>query len=449
MKNIIAAVLLAWACPAEAGSAGAEPFNFLFLDSGARPAAMGGAYTALAADSNALHYNPAGLALVNRNEATYLHNQYFAGITQNVISAAFRQRVGLSFNYLNSGNVARTTLSNPDGTGLDYAGLKDLAVSAGYGHPLGDSWALGASGKYIRETIAGISASGFVMDVGALWTVPWVEGLSLGSAFQNVNISRTVKFQGKREELPINFRWGAGYRFDAFGHQNALAFDFSKERNESVLIYAGAETIIAKLLAVRLGFNNRNTVGTGITGGVGANYKNASLDFAIVSYGTLGFTHRVSGTYRWGEGGPREVSDREPRSETKASDTPEEHFAAAEQAIATKDFTMARENLKKAARLLGENDTRRALYFSRMGYIYWLEKNYPQARAAFLSSISEADRMGQGGSSTAETFAKLGLCWSAENNDVEAAAAFEKGLQSNPDDATRRFLSDQLRRLRR
>lgn len=449
MNKILAAALLAFASPARAGSAGAEPFNFLFLDSGARPAAMGGAYTALADDSHSLHYNPAGLARVSRHEATYMHNQYFSGITQNVISAAFRQHVGVNFNYLNSGGVARTTLSNPDGSGLDYTGLTDMALAAGYGHPLGDSWALGAGGKYIRESIAGISASGFVLDVGALWNVPWVDGLSLGSAFQNVNVSRTVKFQGKREELPVNFRWGAAYRFEPFGNKSTLSFDFSKERNESVLVYAGTEMILAKLLAVRLGFNNRNTVGTGITGGVGTHYKDATIDFAVVSYGSLGFTHRVSGTYRWGEGGP-ETSEPTARAKpSKSGDTAEDHFAAAEAAIADKDFNTARQELKNAARLLGESDARRAKYFARTGYIHWLEKNYPEARVAFIESVLMADRLGISDSSVAETYAKLGLCWTAENNDLEASGAYEKGLRSNPDEATRRFLEDQLRRLRR
>ena len=37
---------------------------FLKIGTGARPEAMGGAYTALADDVSALHYNPAGLSSV-------------------------------------------------------------------------------------------------------------------------------------------------------------------------------------------------------------------------------------------------------------------------------------------------------------------------------------------------------------------------------------------------
>jgi hypothetical protein len=74
---LLAAALLgaAGAARADNGSAGAEPFAFLQLDSSARSAALGGAYTALASDANALQYNPGGLGMVRQNEAQFMYNQ--------------------------------------------------------------------------------------------------------------------------------------------------------------------------------------------------------------------------------------------------------------------------------------------------------------------------------------------------------------------------------------
>ncbi|MBI5245511.1 MAG: hypothetical protein HY922_17755, partial [Elusimicrobia bacterium] len=73
--RLLALVLLSWPRLSHA-AAGAEPFNFLFLDANARAVGMGGAYTALARDSNALLYNPAGLGLVDEHEATFMHNEH-------------------------------------------------------------------------------------------------------------------------------------------------------------------------------------------------------------------------------------------------------------------------------------------------------------------------------------------------------------------------------------
>ncbi|MEQ1920666.1 MAG: hypothetical protein ABL955_15865, partial [Elusimicrobiota bacterium] len=66
-------------------SAGADAFDFLRLDANARAVGMGGAYTALATDSNALLYNPAGLARVRSSEATFMHNPYALGVGQQYI----------------------------------------------------------------------------------------------------------------------------------------------------------------------------------------------------------------------------------------------------------------------------------------------------------------------------------------------------------------------------
>jgi len=46
-------------------NAGTTVFNFLKIESAARPTAMGGAFTGLADDASALYYNPAGTATLD------------------------------------------------------------------------------------------------------------------------------------------------------------------------------------------------------------------------------------------------------------------------------------------------------------------------------------------------------------------------------------------------
>ncbi|PIU19304.1 MAG: hypothetical protein COT18_08215, partial [Elusimicrobia bacterium CG08_land_8_20_14_0_20_59_10] len=297
-RKIIFALLLL-SCPrlSQAGSAGASPFNFLFLDAGARPVALGGAYTALAQDANALLYNPAGLGEINEQQAVFMHNSYFQDITQEYIAYASPQGWGLSCNYLDFGSVSRTTIKNHTG-GLGSVGLTDLALSAGYGAPIGVSFVGGAGIKYIRESIAGVSGTGFGLDLGLLYYPRSLEKAVLGLSVQNLGPS--VKFQDKKEAMPLNLRLGAAYNFAVKGQEAVVSADLSKAREDELIISAGVETVISKVVAVRLGYGTRNEAGSGITMGLGYAYHDFDFDYAFVPFGDLGAAHRLSVGYKWG-----------------------------------------------------------------------------------------------------------------------------------------------------
>jgi hypothetical protein len=205
----------------------------LFLDANARPVAMGGAYTALANDANALLYNPAGLAAVSRNEATFMHNQHFEGITQEYAAFAHSSGWGLNLNFHNSGSVPKTTISNPNGTGLGETHASDMALGGGYGRVVSESLALGAGVKFIRESIAGYSGQTFALDMGALYSTPRFKKLTLGAALQNVG--PRVRFQSSKENLPLNLRTGAAYGFTVREQDGVATLDITKERSESLL----------------------------------------------------------------------------------------------------------------------------------------------------------------------------------------------------------------------
>ena len=181
----IAACFLFWGRPCLGGS-GAEPLTFLNLDANARPVALGGAYTALAADVNALLYNPAGLARVRRHEATFMHNAYFQEIKQEYVAYLHPAGWSLSLNQLSFGDVQKTTLSDPGGASLGQTTLSDLALGAGYGHALTESLAVGAGLKYIRETIDSTNGDGIAADLGVLYALPAAPGLNLGLTAQNL-----------------------------------------------------------------------------------------------------------------------------------------------------------------------------------------------------------------------------------------------------------------------
>ena len=287
--------------PCHAASSGKEPLQFLFLDANARAVGLGGAYTALARDANALLYNPGGLGKVQSHEATFMHNQYFEGVAQEYLAYASPYGWGALLNYLSFGDVPKTTISNPSGSGLGSAGLSDLALAVGYGRRFHDEFSVGAGLKYVRESIAGAAGHGMMADLGALYAPQALEGLTLGLAAQNLGPS--VKYQSAKESLPLNLRLGAAYEFNIGGQKNTLSLDVAKERSEQALVGAGLESIVAGVLPVRVGFNTRNDAGPKVSAGLGWIHEALSVDYAFVPFGELGTTHRISATWRWGRSG--------------------------------------------------------------------------------------------------------------------------------------------------
>ncbi|MBI5245499.1 MAG: PorV/PorQ family protein [Elusimicrobia bacterium] len=437
---------------ASAGSAGREPFDFLFLDANARAVAMGGAYTALANDANALHYNPAGLGRIQRHEFTAMRNQYAAGISQDYLGLALRQGVGLSANHLSYGDIPRTTISNPDGSGS--FGARDLALGIGYGRSIRPDLGLGAAFKLIREAIDDVSASAYATDVGLLYTPPALRALAFGFAIQNMG--PTVTFRQARENLPLNVRLGAAYRL---GRIATLSLDLSKERSESVSFAAGAEAMVGNRMALRAGFNGRNDAGSGLAMGLGWIFNGGfEVGYAFVLLGELGSAHRISLTIPWGESVefPKIEEDEHEEREKPAGAalpvglppaSPETRFQKAEQAIARNDLDLAKKELQEAVIRIPARDPRWIRYFERLGHVFFLEGACADVKAACAQAIRLASEIGASDEHVARAYRGMGLCLFREGNRSHAERSLRKALEVTKSEETRRLIREDLSNL--
>ncbi|HAZ08481.1 MAG TPA: hypothetical protein DCZ01_08190 [Elusimicrobia bacterium] len=454
-------VVLAPASGRAGGTAGAQPFDFLFLDANARSVAMGGAYTALASDSNAMIYNPAGLARVPRHEVTFMHNQYVQGLTHDYAGLALKQGVGFNLNYLRFGDLNRTTYSSPDGT-LGRFAIDDLALGAGYGRTFFEGVSFGGAVKYIREKNDGVAAAGYAMDAGTLVSILAVPKLTAGLAVQNMGTS--VRFLNDKEPLPLNLRGGLAYARD---DGMTFAFDVLKERNDKIRFAVGAEALLAKALAVRAGFNSRNDAGIGISAGVGWNWRDLSLDYAFAPYGDLGIAHRVSATFRWGkraESSEKDDTSRRPEPERDApehrspaeweaaggavaEETADSRFAEARRLIARHAYAEAEVELALAQKLIQSEDRQLVQYFERMGFIALQQREIARAKSLYLEGLKLASSLGFSGSHVADAYEGLGRCLAAQGDDANALRAFKKAYGVEPSSATRRLVEETERNL--
>jgi long-subunit fatty acid transport protein len=89
-------------------SAGGTTAAFLKLGSGARATGLGGAFTAVSGDINAISYNPAGLAGLKRSEAGFTRAELVEGVSYNFLGYSRPVAgggMGLGVNYLGQSSI--------------------------------------------------------------------------------------------------------------------------------------------------------------------------------------------------------------------------------------------------------------------------------------------------------------------------------------------------------
>lgn len=260
---------------------GTTAANFLKIGVGARAAAMGEAYTALASDGTSLYWNPGGLAQIEKMEISAMYNRYFQAINQGYLSLAFPLlggTTGLGVNYVDMGQIeGRDEYGNPTG---DF-GASDIHLFAGYASKFKNiSWGLTAG--WLQDKIEKDIKSSFLGNIGLLY--PLSELFTLGVAAQNIGSKLGD------DPLPLTFKVGAASKLKAL----TLALDIAKSQDNEIHYCLGVEWWLRNILALRVGYKTNQDIGPGLTAGIGYKFEKISLDYAYVPYGDIGGTHRIS-----------------------------------------------------------------------------------------------------------------------------------------------------------
>ena len=313
MRGLLTATLLTAALAGRAaafGSAskGTSGGQFLEIEPGARPAAMGGAFAGIADDVHSVYYNPAGLANLQYVEATGMDDQYFQGVNYDFAALAvplrafgkgpFQERnlngvLGVAVYNLSPGNAPTQGVvetASPTGT----IAAQDLAYAVSYAYALRDTGlAFGATGKYVTSSLGSYNASVFAADAGALYRdAVWSAGAGLR------NLGPQYGFAGQTDPLPFQLYAGAGCKFTEHW-LGSVEIDAPRDNN---LVFAlGSEYVhpFTSVLsgALRAGYNSGNGDAGGFSGasfGGGVVYGNFGFDYAFIPFGELGNTNRYS-----------------------------------------------------------------------------------------------------------------------------------------------------------
>lgn len=256
------------------GQAGA----FLRLGAGARAIAMGNAYTGVAEEVSAVYWNPAVLGYLERRQflgmysSLSLERQHsFIAYAQPNVFKGFT--VGAGWLHFGVGEIdGRDVSGNPSGKfdNSENAFLLAAGFQRGF-------WAVGATAKYLRHSLASASASGFSFDAGMqlrffkeLFSVGLVAQDLLGEMKWNTPAQTTT-------ELPGVLRGGVAIKPSAFP---VILSGELVRLNGKLDWRAGGEYRILKALGVRAGYNNEQLALGGFIA-IPASAFNAQLDYAF------------------------------------------------------------------------------------------------------------------------------------------------------------------------
>lgn len=288
--------------------------GFLKMDIGARSLAMGGAFTAVADDINSIRYNPAGTRNLDKLEVQATHMEWIADLNVEQLSIgsmlpAYKRRyldvISASLFYMGSETKieGRDELGNITDPDLRYNSFV-LTINGSRALDLYDNIFVGGNIKYSEENLVDNKYSSILLDGGVLYK--YNKEINFGFAIRNIGRS------DNGDKMPLEVRLGSSIQRDKLG----LSLDLYKFYDTDVSFALGGEYFIKDILVLRAGYNysisdngklvdyeNWSEVSdymvSGLSVGFGFLTKpidffrgyEFKLDYAMVNYGRLGFTH--------------------------------------------------------------------------------------------------------------------------------------------------------------
>jgi len=237
--------------------------------SGARSAALGGAYTAVSGDVWTQFFNPSGIAGIKSAQVGVFGEQRYLLNALNTAGLAIslplgdKQAVGLT---------ART---------FGYSAYRENFVGLQYARVFYESFRLGVSLNAANTAVEGYgSATTFTADIGLGLTVS--QKVSIGARVYNANQAKLG--ESIRTTIPTVISGGVAYKPS---EKVLLTADASKHLDFPVSFRGGMEYRFVKAFAARAGVSTQPLT---INAGFGINFAGLSIDISNGWHERLGYT---------------------------------------------------------------------------------------------------------------------------------------------------------------
>ena len=322
---LVAVLCCAQLAVAQQRKSGLTGAAFLKVGVGAKAIGMGSAVTAATQDVNQMFWNPAGIALKDESmQASFSYNKWIADLGHNAAAVSYNWEgigtIGLGFIQLGVTGIAADRdipldpalkpfqVETNTGATYDYS---DMAIQLSYGRYVIENLSLGATLKYVSQTIDGQSVSAVAFDFGSVYHIG-VMDWTIAARFNN--LGSDMKYYDIAFGLPLSFSIGMALApWSAGDSKLMVAIDAVKPQDGPQYFFSGAEYSFMNMVSVRGGWKLNysgtddggttarsaiNTTIEGLSAGAGfatsmAGY-NLRLDYSYTQMDLIDAAHRIT-----------------------------------------------------------------------------------------------------------------------------------------------------------
>jgi hypothetical protein len=291
--------------------AGTATAQFLKIGVGARAAAMGETFVAVANDASALYWNPAGISQFQSHEIILAHTSWSSDIGHEFIGVVYHlspdDAVGLSITSLHMNDMKVTTEFAPRGNG-NYFTVGDFACGLTYSRKLTTQFSFGGTVRYLKETMDVLAMHGVVVDIGTYyWTGLGTSRFSavLTNFGSQISPSGTLTLIGGQkvsqfQEFPPPTMFKFGFAFEPIMNETSVltaSIQLNHPNDNSENISVGAEYGWMNTAFLRAGYKfnvDEQTFSCGFGLAAPISGINFGFDYGYAPFINLGGVHRIS-----------------------------------------------------------------------------------------------------------------------------------------------------------
>ena len=269
---------------------GTTMFQLLQMPTNAYDAALANTSSA---GENSVIANPAIVPFLSRTiiltHSMYIQDTSYSVCDVNVPIDEF-SGINFSFCYFDMGSMTRTTRDSSGYRELGTFNANDKLFTLSYGSEVFDSFLLGLSLKYIKQTIDDISYSGIAVSLSGLYFISDTIYLSLnikdvGPKVKGYSLPSTVNLgiSGELTETLLGI-----FEIDNYYNDDFVEFKFAIEN----YLYKDIFSIrVGYIVPSKQYLGTNNNFITNLTLGAGLKFKGFFVDYAWLPKEDLGNTH--------------------------------------------------------------------------------------------------------------------------------------------------------------